>query len=235
MKLNYFLYGIAPILLLSPIANEVANADLVAGSRTIESRADQTVRITTGPLNGPPFNIPPGAEIGLSALGSFTFDWGAESNGVASITGFTASFTQTHPLLGPYILLATGEGPSPGFGGELTNIVDNGGDLVSADVSISTTFSLKFLGPGLGEPVLYTKDQATFTGSFVDGNGSLVFSSSDDLDAFLSTGDPANDPLAAVSFNRTVTAVPEPASAIVCAIGLTCLTVRRRRFANAKP
>ncbi len=77
-------------------------------------------------------------------------------------------------------------------------------------------------------PTLYTKDQAIFTG-VVDGSGSVgnVFTSLGDLDVFFSAGDIATDPLAAISFNRTVTAVPEPSSFLLCGV-IGLLAIGRR-------
>jgi len=213
-----------------PLLQSNLQADLMSGSTTIASRADQMVRVTDpSPLTG--LGIPSGAEFNLSALGSFSFTWDDEVGGTASISSFSASFSEMHPELGTYNLIAVGSGPGAGFTGQLSNIVDAGGSLVSADFSLSTTFSLTFPPPGPGI-TLYTKNQATFTG-VVDGSGSFgnVFASPGDLDIFLSEGDITTDPLSAVSFGRTVTAVPEPSSFLFC--GVVGLLVLRRR-ANGK-
>ena len=124
--------------------------------------------------------------------------------------------------------MANDGGPAPSFSGQLTNIVESGGELVSADLSLNTTFSVEFLEPGLGNPLLYTKVEGLFEGQLVTGsNNGQVFSSSGEIQAFLDTGDPGNDPLAAASFNRTVTGVPEP-SAGICFVLLGALTCLRR-------
>ena len=198
-----------------------ATADLAAGSLAFSARADQNVRVTgTGgepasPLSGPPFNIPAGTVFDLSALGNLEFTWAAEVAGVAELTGFTAEFFETHPVLGPYRLANDG-GPAPSFSGQLTNITESGGELVSADLSLNTTFSVEFLAPGLGNPLLYTKVEGLFEGQLVTGsNNGQVFTSSGEIQAFLDTGDPQNDPLAAASFNRTVTGVPEPTAGLL--------------------
>ncbi len=182
--------ALALFLFSCPLLQPDSHAELMVGMSTVQAVADQTVRVTDpSPLNGTPFNIPGGAEFDLSATGSFTFGWDAELGGVANFSSFSASFFELHPVLGPYSLLATGSGPGSGFSGQLTNIVDAGGSLVSADFSVSTTFSLTFLAPGLGMPTLYTQDQATFTG-VVDGTGSVgnVLTSRTHLPQSASTG-----------------------------------------------
>lgn len=229
---KYKLILLASIFSFAPLLQSTLDADLTAGSATYGSFADQTVRVTAGsPLTGAPFNIPAGTEFGLSAFGSFSVDWDDESGGTANVSSFSAVFDELHPALGPYQILATGTEPGASFSGELTNIVDNAGSLVSADLSLSTTFSLTFLAPGLGEPTLYTKDQATFAGTLSGVGSGFVFSSPEDLDVFLSTGNVNSDPLSAVSFNRTVivSAVPEPSSLLIAFVGLVGMTCRRRR------
>ena len=187
------------------------------------------VRVPTGsPLTGAPFNVPAETVFDFSAAGSFTVDWAAEANGVAEIVGFSAMFSEVHDVLGPYDLFAVGSGPVTMFEGELSNIVEDEGNLVSADMTVSTTFSLVFAAAP--NALLYTQEMATFSGSIAaDGSGS-GFTSDDQLDVFLSQGDVATDPLAAVSFDRSVTsitAVPEPSSFVL--VGLLGLVALRRR------
>lgn len=213
-----------------------ANADLVAGSLSADARADQQVRIPAGsPLTGAPFNIPENAVFDFSSIGSFVVDWEAEAGGIATISDFSAVFDEVHPDLGPYTLLAVGDGPGASFSGELSNIVDDNGSLISADMTIRTTFSLTFTGPGLGNPMLYTQDEAVFVGRIATDGSGIDFASpdpmNDDLDIFFSN--PLGpDPLAAISFNRTVTgitAVPEPASCVFGGVLGLMVALRRRK------
>lgn len=208
-------------------------AALVMGSISFDAIADQQVRIPPGtPLTGAPFNIPGGAEFDLSAFGVVSLGWDADSDsdGSTSLSTFSANFTEVHPNLGPYSLAATGVGPGATFTGSLDNIVEIGGDLVSADWTLNTTFSLTFTAAP-GQPVIYTQQLATFTGVIRGGDATIgeVFTSAGEIEGFLSAGNPASDPLAAISFNRTVTAVPEPSSFAMLSLSGLSLLCRRRR------
>ncbi|GAB5402881.1 MAG: hypothetical protein Aurels2KO_11120 [Aureliella sp.] len=224
------LLAIGALLALAP----TCKAALVAGTLSFDARADQRIRVPDGsPLTGAPFNIPANAEFDLSALGSISLGWEADgdSNGSVALTSFSASFLGADPTLGPYSLAGAGDGPGATFNGTLDNIVESGGELVSADWTLNTTFSFRFTGAP-GQPLVYTRDLATFTGVVRGGNATLgeVFTSNGDVNGFLSLGgDPSNDPVAAISFNRTVTAVPEPGSvALLCCFGSIGILRRRR-------
>lgn len=214
--------------------SNTSEAALVMGSLSFDARADQRVRIPAGsPLTGAPFNIPPNAEFDLSAFGSISLGWDADadSNGSTSVNAFSASFFEVHPDLGPYALAGIGAGPGASFTGSLDNIVEVGGELVSADWTLNTTFSFTFTGAP-GQPVIYTQELATFSGVVRGGDATLgeVFTSNGDINGFLALGgDPADDVLAAVSFNRTVTAVPEPSGAAILSFGALGLILRRRK------
>lgn len=218
------------LLALVFVFSASSQAALVMDSMTFSGRADQSIRVPAGsPLTGAPFNAPPGAVFDLSALGTISLGWesdGDADNSVA-MTSFSADFAQVHPQLGPYSLAAVGTGPGSGFSGTLDNIVESGGQLVSADWTLNTTFSLTLAG---GAATIYTKDQATFTGTVRGGAAILgeIFTSTGDIEGFLSLGDINTDPLAAVSFNRTVTAVPEPSS-LACLLAASVLPLRMRR------
>jgi len=222
------------LLVLSLLVANSAQAGLVTGSFSFEGRADQSIRVPAGsPLTGAPFGIPAGSEFDLSALGTVTLGWesDADADGSVALTSFSANFAEVHPVFGPYALAAIGTGPGGGFSGSLDNVVENGGELVSADWTLNTTFSLTFTGVP-GQPTIYTKDQATFTGKIFNGSANLgqVYTSLGDINGFLSLGDPNTDPLAAISFNRTVTAVPEPSSLAIFALsGCTFLFSRRSK------
>lgn len=216
-------------VLLAP----TCRAALVAGTLSFDARADQRIRVPTGsPLTGAPFNIPAGAEFDLSALGSISMGWDADANsdGSTVLSTFSANFSGADATLGPYLLSAVGAGPGATFTGSLDNIVEAGGALVSADWTLNTTFDFIFTAaPGM--PHVYTRDLATFTGVVRGGTATIgeVFTSNGDINGFLSAGNPQTDPVAAISFNRTVTAVPEPGSIALlsCFGGLAFL--RRRR------
>ncbi|WP_157665245.1 PEP-CTERM sorting domain-containing protein [Mariniblastus fucicola] len=229
--MKYSSVALSFCLLMMLAGQNELSAQLMADSFTVDAVADQQVRVTDGsPLTGAPFNVPADTVFDLSAVGSFTVDWADEAGGVADITDFSAVFSQTHPALGPYDIFATGLGPGATFSGQLSNIVSDNGNLVSADMSVSTTFSLTLQGPGVAGTTMYTQETATFAGNiFADGSGT-GFTSPDDLEVFLSTGNINNDPLTAVGFNRTVTAissVPEPSSALL--VSLVGLVLLRRR------
>lgn len=226
------------LLLAALVISQNVTAALVAGSALVPSRADQFVQVTEGsPLTGTPFFLNSGDILPISGSGQFNFQWDDDADGdnTVDFTGFEAQFNGTFPA--PFSLQGMGSGPGATSNGQLTNIVESGGELVSADFTVNTTFSLTFdLGPG-GSPTLYTKDLATFTGVVIDGSANIgeVYSSTGDLEVFLSLGgNPDNDPLAGISlgsngFLRTVTAIPEPSSMFVLGLVASGAFVRRRR------
>ena len=226
---------LALVLLTLSINQSTVLAQLEAGALTVDSNVSQQVEIPQGsPLTLPPaiggFGIPVGATFDLFATGSFSVGFDAESGGVAEISSFSALFEQTHPVLGAYDLLAVGNGPVQSFSGQLSNIDEAGGALVSADITLSTTLSLTF--EAAPDAVLFARDPATFSGRiFADGTGTL-FDSPESLDILLALGgDPNSDPLAAISSNRVLSAttVPEPSSACMVATMIGLVSLRRRR------
>lgn len=237
MKITYLKVFISTLFLAFSFGLESnANADLVAGSLSADARADQDVEIAANsPLSAFP-DVDDGDEFSFSSIGSFTVAWDATNTDSTTISAFSAIFNEVHPDFGPYTLLAAGDGPGAGSSGTLSNIVvDVNDELVSADMTILTTFSLMFTGPGTGNPLLYTQSQAEFVGRIATDGSGIDFASpdpmNDDLDIFLATPLP-NDPLAAISFNRTVTgitAVPEPATCVFGGVLGLMVALRRRK------
>lgn len=211
---------------------QTASADLVAGSATLDAVALQTLTVTPGsPLTGAPFDIPAGTNIGLRSSGSFTIGWNNEVAGVASVSSFSGVFFENHPDLGLYDLFTVGDGPGATFSGELSNIVsDSNDELVSADVTISTTFSVTFRDASLGNPSFYTPGVALFEGA-ISADGSLFFESPDPDEVDIFFANPLGaDSLAVISTDRTVfSPVPEPSTLAVCAGVVGLFTIRRRR------
>ncbi len=192
----------------------------------VNARADQTVRVLAGsPLN--PSNMD--VDRVISAFGGFELFWDAEMGGSAALSGFTAEFVGTDDVLGGFTIF--GGLTAPAFVdpfGTLENIQSEAnGDLISADFTLGTAFSIVLDGGG---PVIYTQDRAIFTGLLSDGAPGEIFTSPDPINGHLALGgDIGDDPVVAVSFDRSVTAVPEPSSAAILAcIGVMSCIVRRR-------
>lgn len=214
----------ASALLAMSITASTSQAQLQEGSLNAFARADQDVFVAANALgNNPELNLR------LSALGNFEFSWAAESGGVADVTEFTANFTGTDGALGAFSLFAGSTTPANiAPTGTLTNIVESGGMLLDADFTINTPFSITLLD--FGSAMIYTQEVATFTGRLSEGFFSSPDVNDDDLNGHLFDGDAdlSNDPVVAVSSNRTVTAVPEPGSALIL-ITLAGLALASRR------
>jgi hypothetical protein len=213
-----------------------AEAGVVAGSLTVQSRADQTIRL----FPGTPLNPGVGAiEVPTSATGSFSFSWAAQNVGenFATLTSFTASFQSaaTDPL-GSYTLTAPA---SDGFTGRLKDIVESGGNLISATLEVDTTFQVVLAGL----PPLFTihnpsgpaEDKyARFTGVITPNTPiGTVFTSLGTTNVYVNLG---GGPVAvAQSFDRTVSVVPEPTTGLIASVlaGVPIIGIWRRRRAQA--
>jgi hypothetical protein len=116
------------------------------------------------------------------------------------------------------------------IGGELTNIVRNGSDIVSASVDNLSARWEMVVDP-LGTPVrLFTKVGLPFSGDIDDFQNpeGAVISGLDPFEVYLDDG--GDGTLVAIGQNRTLTIVPEPgAFALFGVLGIGLLAVMRRR------
>ncbi|MFN7730944.1 MAG: hypothetical protein ACK5OB_03520 [Pirellula sp.] len=211
-------------------------AGVVAGSLTIQSRADQTIRL----FPGTPLNPGVGAiDVPTSATGSFSFSWAAQNVGedFATLTSFTASFQSapTDPL-GSYTLTAPA---ADGFAGRLKDIVESGGNLISATLEVDTTFQVVLAGlPPLftiHNPVGPAEDKyARFTGAITPNTPfGTVFTSLGTTNVYVNLG--GGPVVVAQSFDRTVSVVPEPTTGMIASVlaGVPIIGIWRRRRAQA--
>jgi hypothetical protein len=214
-------------------------APIVAGTDLVPSVAVQTIDL----LPGTPFN--PGTEVLtviLTASGGFTLDRQAQTGTTIDFTIPQAIFSGVLP--GPlpplaFDLVAGVPGLNPTTG-QITDVVQNPADpgfptgnpssFVSGDFRADTFFALLLpIGTLYSDP----NQAAVFTGALAglplpEGT---VLSSPDRLNIYFQMGpgfDPTRDPIVAVSYDRTVSAVPEP-SAIVLLLGGAGILVTVRR------
>ncbi len=170
--------------------------------------------------------------IPFEAIGNLTFTLDASINDPSkttvpftNVTGMLSGVSPP-PFL-PYVI-----SPNLEFlGGELTNIVrDINGNLVSADVA-----DLSMRWTMVGTPynlTLFTKDGLPFDGSVnsIPFSYGTVLAGAADFNVYLDDG--GSNPLVVIGRNRTLTAVPEPSSAILAglaALGVGAVMARRRR------
>ncbi len=171
--------------------------------------------------------------IPFEAVGSLTFVLDSSINDPSKPT--TVPFTDvTGSLSGvsPLAFLPYAISPNLQFlGGDLTNIVRNAsGAVISADVS-DLSMRWTFVGTG-SNLTLFTKDGLPFDGSIssIPFSTGTVLAGAADFNVYLDNG--GSDPLVVVGRNRTLTAVPEPSSAILAgmaAVAVGAVVARRRR------
>jgi hypothetical protein len=181
--------------------------------------------------------INPGPESGFipfEAIGSLTFTLDPSLNDPSHPT--TVPFTNVTGLLNgvsPPSYLPYTISPDVQFlGGDLTNIVrDGSGNVTSANI---TDLSMRWdMIAGGGSVTLFTKDGLPFNGSTnsIPFSYGTVLAGPDPFNVYLD--DPAlGDPLVVIGRNRTLTAVPEPNSAILAGLAVLAVgsAMARRRI-----
>jgi hypothetical protein len=175
--------------------------------------------------------------IPFEAVGALTFTIDSSINDPSlpssvAITGFNGSLTGVSPVAFlPYSI-----DPNVAFvGGTLTNIVrDGGGVVTSADITGLSAY-WELFSPGIR---LYSDTPLVFKGHIgglplLEGD---VLAGPDQFKVFLDTGHgPTGDPLFAIGQNRTLTAraVPEPGGFALLGIGAAAVLMRVRRLRGA--
>ena len=175
-------------------------------------------------LGGTPIN--PGLATGFQpyeAIGALTFTLDSSINDPSQTTVPFTNVTGTLNGVNPSSLVPYTISPDVQFiGGDLTNNVRNGsGNIISANVSdLSMRWDLVAFGGGL---TLFTLDGLPFDGSItsIPFSYNTVLSGAAQFNVYLDYG--GTDLLVAYGENRTLTAVPEPAS--VTLAGLAALAM----------
>jgi hypothetical protein len=175
-------------------------------------------------LGGTPIN--PGPATGFQpyeAFGALTFTLGSSINDPTQMTVPFTNVTGTLNGVYPLSLVPYSISPDVQFiGGDLTNIVRNGsGNVISANVSdLSMRWDLIAFG---GAVTLFTLDGLPFDGSItsIPFSYGTVLSGPAQFSVYMDNG--GTDLLVAYGENRTLTAVPEPAS--VTLAGLAALVM----------
>ncbi len=172
-------------------------------------------------LGGTPIN--PGGDTGFQpyeAAGALTFTLGPAINDPNQTAVAFTNVTGTLDGVFPTSLLPYTISPDVQFlGGELTNIVrDGNGNVISGDVSdLSMRWDLVAFG---GNLTLFTLDGLPFDGAITSipfSNGA-VLSGAAPFNVYLDDG--GTDVLVAYGEDRTLTAVPEPASAVLAGLAV---------------
>jgi hypothetical protein len=223
-------------------APPVQAAPIVAGQDLIPSLAVQQVDL----FPGTPFN--PGSStltVQLVANGSFLLDRAQQTGSTINFTIPSAVFQGILP--GPlpplsFDLLAGTPDLNP-ITGAISNVVQNPADpgfatgqpssFLSGDFAADSYF--KLFVPALGATIYSDPNQAAVFTAALQGlppPAGTVFASPDPIALYLQTGpgfDPSRDPLIGQSYERTVTAAPEPAGLTLAWIGLVSILGAARK------
>ncbi len=246
MKYHVSLRAVAPRVYLpnrKPIMNRlqtVALALLCIVGAALPSRAALTFTsdiqadfefsfLSSGPLDGyaNQLGIPRDIFLDYRALGQLTFELDDSMAGATSLP-FTSVTGQLAGILPQPIFSIQ---PIEFIGGSLDNIVrDGSNNIISADVNaLSMRWEIvTFEGDAALQRRAITLEGLPFNGSVTGapfGVGDVIAGPAP-VNVFWD-GDLVNP--AAVVRNRTLTAVPEPASAYALLLGLSTVAIRRRR------
>lgn len=188
------------------------------------------------PLLGIGLNV--GDIIPFRAIGVLNFELDDSGGPGATSMAFT-NVTGVLDGVSPAAFLPFSISPNVSFvGGSLDSIVrDGGGAITSAFVNDLRMFwRMDSNAPILGGPAsIYSDTPLSFSGNVtgIEFNLGDILANASDFNLFL--GDPENpqgtDPLTAIGRNRTLTAVPEPGSLVVLALGACAAAYRRRKTA----
>jgi hypothetical protein len=222
-------------MLAVPAASSKA-APIVAGQDIVHSVAIQMIDL----FPGSPFNPGPDVlTVQVRADGFFVMDRQAQVGSVIDFSIPQALFQGVLP--GPlpplaFDLVAGGADLTPSTG-QITNVTQNPADpgfasgaassFASGDFLANTYF--KLVVPGAGATIYSDPNMAAvFTASIssLPLAPGTVLAGAARINLYLQTGagfDPARDPIIGQSYNRTVTAVPEPASVLSLMAGVACL------------
>jgi hypothetical protein len=221
-------------------------APIVAGQDLVPSVAVQSVVL----FPGTPFNPgPTPLTVELTATGSFVLDRALQSGSTINFTLPVAHFFGTLPGPLPPLTFDLAAG-TPGLNassGAITNVLQNSADpgfatgdpssFASGDFTANTFFEL-VLANGA---TIYSdpNSAAVFTAALtaLPPSPGTVFASPAPVNLYLQTGpgfDPTRDPVIGQSFDRTVTAVPEPPTLALCLTGAVVLGTWRWRDRQGK-
>ncbi len=200
-------------------------------------QADFEFEVVAGsPLLGLGIGLNVGDIIPFQALGVMTFELDDSGGPGATSMAFT-NVTGVLDGVSPAGFLPFSISPNVSFeGGSLDSIVrDLGGNITSAFVNDLRMFwRMDSTAPVLGGAAsLYSDTPLSFSGNVTGIGFNLgdMLANATEFDLYL--GDPENpqgtDPFTAIGRNRTLTAVPEPGSLAVLALGACAAAYRRRK------